>query len=235
METVNSLINAISDGPTSIFVAGQVATVSYIVTAAVGLLICFLGLKLLRVWNALWGVAIGALAGCAVSLALRLDTMVILIVTAVAALVMAVLSGIFVKFGAFWVCLVGMSGMMVSILRPGDWIMTAVCGAVGLIVAIVAMIWFEPALIAVTAIYGGFLVGNAASVIAANGNTIVAVVVAVIVAAFGIAVQFAMKSSEINKKEVRKAKAIKEEISKEAEIEQARTILDLDDEDEDEE
>jgi len=52
----------------------------------------------------------------------------------------------------------------------------------------------------------------------------------------GIVIQFIMKSSEINKKQVRRANAIKKETSKEEEIEMARTMLiDLDDDDDEDE
>ena len=49
-------------------------------------------------------------------------------------------------------------------------------------------------------------------------------------------IQFIMKSSEINKKQVRRANAIKKETSKEEEIEMARTMLiDLDEDEDDDE
>ena len=52
----------------------------------------------------------------------------------------------------------------------------------------------------------------------------------------GIVIQFIMKSSEINKKQVRRANAIKKETSKEEEIEMARTMLiDLDEDEDDDE
>lgn len=234
---MNNLINVIggSDGPTSVFIAGKTATISLIVMAVIALLISFLGLKLIRLWNVIWGLSIGAAIGFAVSGFVRLDTTVVLITTAAAALVMAVLSGIFVKFGAFWVCFFSVFAMMITILNPHNWIMIAVCGGVSLIVAIAAMIWFEPLVIVVTAVFGGFQVGRMIAALAGFESVIITVVISGIVAALGIVVQFAMKSSEINKKEVKRAKAIKEEMSKEAEIEQARNILDLDDEDDDEE
>ena len=50
----------------------------------------------------------------------------------------------------------------------------------------------------------------------------------------GMGIQFTLRAREIGKKEVRHAQAVKEEISKEAEVEQMRALVD-DDEDEEEE
>ena len=232
MESVNWNVLGGLDGPTSVFVAGKAAVAALIVAAVIGLLFCFFGLKLLRVFNVLLGFCAGFVIGFAAAFAFGLETKIVLAAALAAGLVIGALGGFFLKFGAFWVCLVTVSSMMTGILQPQNWILAAVCAGIGLLAAIAAMIWFEPLVIIATAAFGGFTVGNAAAGLAGLENPILIAVISVVVAAIGIAVQFALKSSEINKKEVKRAKAIKEEISKEAEIEQARNILD-DDEDED--
>ena len=166
-----------------------------------------------------------------------LEVVPVLIAAGVAGLVFAILNSVFKKFGAFWVCFLGMAGTVLAITNAGNWIMLAVCGAVGLIFAILAMIWFEPFVIIATALAGGFGAGMMIYDLAGLKNVIFMWIISIGITFIGIVIQFIMKSSEINKKQVRRANAIKKETSKEEEIEMARTMLiDLDgDDDEDEE
>lgn len=92
-----------------------------------------LGLKLIRVWNAVIGFVAGALLGFAVTYLMGLEVVPVLIAAGVAGLVFAILNSVFKKFGAFWVCFLGMAGTVLAITNAGNWIMLAVCGAVGLI------------------------------------------------------------------------------------------------------
>lgn len=236
MEMMDTLINGLMNEPETVLAAGKEAVMAVmIVSAVVSILMCLFGLKLVRVWNVLCGLVIGAGVGVVAAGLLGLDATVILIVTGVAAVVIAVLAGIFKKFGAFLFCLFSIFGIAVSIVNPENWILIAVCGAVGLLAAITAMIWFEPLVIIVTSLSGGLGFGNAVLGITGLNNLYISLVIYLIPVILGLAVQFMMKSREIGKKEVKRANAIKEEISKEAEIEQARAILDLNEDDEDEE
>ena len=196
-----------------------VSAVSIVISVFIGIL----GLKLIRVWNAVIGFVAGALLGFAVTYLIGLEAVPVLIAAGVAGLVFAILNSVFKKFGAFWVCFLGMAGTVLAITNAGNWIMLAVCGAVGLIFAILAMIWFEPFVIIATALAG-------------LKNVIFMWIISIGITFIGIVIQFIMKSSEINKKQVRRANAIKKETSKEEEIEMARTMLiDLDDDDDEDE
>ena len=129
-----------------------------------------------------------------------------------------------------------MAGTVLAITNAGNWIVLAVCGAVGLIFAILAMIWFEPFVIIATALAGGFGAGMMIYDLAGLKNVIFMWIISIGITFIGIVIQFIMKSSEINKKQVRRANAIKKETSKEEEIEMARTMLiDLDDDDDEDE
>ena len=193
-------------------------------------------MKLIRVWNAVIGFVAGALLGFAVTYLMGLEVVPVLIAAGVAGLVFAILNSVFKKFGAFWVCFLGMAGTVLAITNAGNWIMLAVCGAVGLIFAILAMIWFEPFVIIATALAGGFGAGMMIYDLADLKNVIFMWIISIGITFIGIVIQFIMKSSEINKKQVRRANAIKKETSKEEEIEMARTMLiDLDDDDDEDE
>ena len=227
MESIGIVFKDIM-GNSAVFIAGKEAVIVSAVSIVISVFIGILGLKLIRVWNAVLGFAVTYLMG--------LEVVPVLIAAGVAGLVFAILNSVFKKFGAFWVCFLGMAGTVLAITNAGNWIMLAVCGAVGLIFAILAMIWFEPFVIIATALAGGFGAGMMIYDLAGLKNVIFMWIISIVITFIGIVIQFIMKSSEINKKQVRRANAIKKETSKEEEIEMARTMLiDLDDDDDEDE
>ena len=231
MESIGIVLKDIM-GNSAVFIAGKEAVIVSAVSIVISVFIGILGLKLIRVWNAVIGFVAGALLGFAVTYLMGLEAVPVLIAAGVAGLVFAILNSVFKKFGAFWVCFLGMAGTVLAITNAGNWIMLAVCGAVGLIFAILAMIWFEPFVIIATALAGGFGAGMMIYDLAGLKNVIFMWIISIVITFIGIVIQFIMKSSEINKKQVRRANAIKKETSKEEEIEMARTMLiDLDDDD----
>lgn len=230
MEAIHSLLNSFVNNPGMIVFMGTTSMAGRVLTIAAGILVCFLGLKLLRLWNVLWGIMLGAGLGFAVSWIFTTDAKTILIVTCGVALLMAALSGALLKFGAFLLCMAGISGVAFQILNPQNWVMLAICGGIGLLAAITAMIWFRPLVIIITALFGGYTAGGTIAVLTGFDDPVIALVISGLVALLGIAVQFAMESRKINKREVIRVNAIKEETSKETEVEQARNILFLDDE-----
>lgn len=235
MESIGIVLKDIM-GNSAVFIAGKEAVIVSAVSIVISVFIGILGLKLIRVWNAVIGFVAGALLGFAVTYLMGLEAVPVLITAGVAGLVFAILNSVFKKFGAFWVCFLGMAGTVLAITNAGNWIMLAVCGAVGLIFAILAMIWFEPFVIIATALAGGFGAGMMIYDLAGLKNVIFMWIISIGITFIGIVIQFIMKSSEINKKQVRRANAIKKETSKEEEIEMARTMLiDLDDDDDEDE
>ena len=227
MESIGIVLKDIM-GNSAVFIAGKEAVIVSAVSIVISVFIGILGLKLIRVWRALLGFAVTYLMG--------LEVVPVLIAAGVAGLVFAILNSVFKKFGAFWVCFLGMAGTVLAITNAGNWIMLAVCGAVGLIFAILAMIWFEPFVIIATALAGGFGAGMMIYDLAGLKNVIFMWIISIGITFIGIVIQFIMKQSELNKKQVRRANAIKKETSKEEEIEMARTMLiDLDDDDDEDE
>ena len=214
MESIGIVLKDIM-GNSAVFIAGKEAVIVSAVSIVISVFIGILGLKLIRVWNAVIGFVAGALLGFAVTYLMGLEVVPVLIAAGVAGLVFAILNSVFKKFGAFWVCFLGMAGTVLAITNAGNWIMLAVCGAVGLIFAILAMIWFEPFVIIATALAGGFGAGMMIYDLAGLKNVIFMWIISIGITFIGIVIQFIMKSSEINKKQVRKANAIKKETSKE--------------------
>ena len=88
-----------------------------------------------------------------------------------------------------------MAGTVLAITNAGNWIMLAVCGAeVGLIFAILAMIWFEPFVIIATALAGGFGAGMMIYDLAGLKNAIFMWIISIGITFIGIVIQFIMKS-----------------------------------------
>ena len=111
--------------------------------------------------------------------------------------------------------------------------MIAVCGVLGLILAIVTMKMFDPLVIIITSIYGGYMAGNAAVSMFGLSDYLAAVIgVPVVLIAICVAVQFIMRSRQVGRKQVKKAGEHREKESREAEVEQARMLLDDDNMDE---
>ncbi|MFQ9345138.1 MAG: hypothetical protein ACLR2O_05455 [Coprococcus sp.] len=174
------------------------------------------------------------IAWFAVTYLMGLEAVPVLIAAGVAGLVFAILNSVFKKFGAFWVCFLGMAGTVLAITNAGNWIMLAVCGAVGLIFAILAMIWFEPFVIIATALAGGFGAGMMIYDLAGLKNVIFMWIISIVITFIGIVIQFIMKSSEINRSRFEEQMRSRKKHQRE-EIEMARTMLiDLDDDDDDE-
>lgn len=199
----------------------------------VGILICLFGLKLVRVWSTLAGIAIGAVLGQTVAYLLHQDSMVVMVATIVAGLILGVLDGVFKNFGIFVLCLAGGCGVAAALIMPSDLLMVAVCAAIGLVAAILAMLLKGPIVIVVTGLMGAVAIAGSVLPLLGIKEGILWYVVPGVAAVIGIVVQFLMKSGEIKRKEIRHAQNVKKESSMESELEQLRSILDEDDEDQD--
>lgn len=243
MEMMSILIKSLmegTDGPAAVFITGNLSAVirgAAIASAVVSLLMCLFGLKLIRVWNVLFGLLVGGAAGYAAGYFLGQELKITLIIAGVCALAIGVLGGIFKKFGAFWVCFISIFTVAAGVvnLYPQDLVWMAVCAVLGLLAAVAAMIWMEPLVIISTAFIGGFGVGNAAILLLDLNNLYVSWAIYAVLVIAGMALQFMMKSREIGRKQAAYSNEVKGEISMEAEIEQARTLFDTDDEEEEEE
>jgi len=204
-----------------------------IVLLALGLLLCFLGVKLVKLWSAVEGFVIGAAVGLAVSVVLGLTGTAVLLVILFAGLLMLALCLIFKRLGMFWVCLsAGISvGLVVMYI---DGMIGLLAGlAVGVIAAILGAVLQEPVVIIMTAIQGGIVSGAAAAGLIGSDNIWVIVGVSALCAVIGMIVQFMLKSREVGKCETVRAKNIREEESMESEVEAARNILADEEEDDD--
>ncbi|MGF0032038.1 hypothetical protein ACQRBN_03590 [Bariatricus sp. SGI.154] len=229
---LQGLLEGTSEGDVSYFLAWatQMLMIMLAVTAVVGLIICFFGLKLSRILAAITGLVIGAVIGVGIAVGFGLKDMTILIAIAACAVICAVLFGLLRRLGIFFLVFVEVAGIFVSLAVPNALILGIVGVVVAIVMAILSVIFTEPIVILVTGISGGLAVGNAAvALLGMSDPAWIGYVIGAVVALIGIWIQFMMHSRKIGKKEKVYSEQVKEKVSVESEVEKARRILEDDD------
>lgn len=195
----------------------------------IGLIICFFGLKLIRILAALAGAVAGAMLGLAAGAAAGLENAALLIAVAGAAAVVACLSAVLYRVGVFvWMLTLGTGAALMTFTSESP-LTALVCVGVGLILAIVTTIFLDPIIIIISAIVGGFSAGiSIAEMAGFDGNILMTVLGSLLLAALGLVIQFMMKSREVGKKERLYSESFREKESMETEVERARMLLDDD-------
>ena len=205
-----------------------------IVTGIVGLLICFFGLKLIRLQAARVGFLMGALIGIGVAWTAGISGLTFAIVVFACGAVLAALSFFLYKFGVFCVVFCVCLGMGVQIADPQSTLPLVIVLVIALILAIVAVIFVEPAIIICTGISGGVTAGISAAAAMGLEGIWPGYAIGAVAAILGMVVQFMMHSRKVGKKEKVYAEQVKEADSVESEVEKARMVLDDPEEPEDE-
>lgn len=204
-------------------------------SVVIGLLICFFGLKLVKVLGALVGFLLGAGIGAAAGLMFGLSGPAFAGVVLGAGIVCGVISWFLYKLGVFLLIFAETMGIVLGI-GGADSIPVLIAAIVGgLILAILAIRFIEPIVIVITGISGGLAAGNsAAQLMGLTAGMWSGLVLGIVAAVIGIGVQFMMHSRKIGKKERVYSKKVKEQDSMESEVEKARRLLDDDELDDDE-
>lgn len=190
-----------------------------------GILFCFLGLKMIRIWAALFGFAIGAVAGALACSFFQVNETASFIIVIVAGVVVGALSAWFYLAGILLVGWILGISVSASFLQPQDWILGLVCVGIGLIAGLIALKFAEPVTMTITALYGGVLAGRAGYELLPIKNQIIYIVLTVVLVVLGIVVQFLLESKKRKKQHLRKAKEIKSIHSAENDVEKARAMM----------
>lgn len=203
-----------------------------IAMAVVGLLICFFGLKLIKIQIALVGFLIGALAGVAVSRVLDISGITFAIVVFACAALLAALSFFLYRFGVF--CLVFCTGLGIGIqlIDLRESVQLLIVLGISLLISIIAVIFVEPMIIICTSISGGITAGTSIGTALGLEASWLGCAVGAVLLAAGMAVQFMLHSRKVGRKEKVYSKQVKEKDSVESEVEKARMILDDSEEEE---
>jgi len=227
-----------ADGPTSVFIAFKWNPVAFAAALAAGLLICFFGLKLVKVLITLNGLVAGFGVGILVSNAVGTDKIISAIIVFACAVILAALSFFLYRLGIFFMVFVGSVGVLATVTGSvgigtaftfstiGIIVELAVCAVIG----ILAAIFVGPVIIVMTAISGGLTAGlSITGLVKIGGPGWIGYIIGAVLAAFGIAVQFAMYLKKTGVKKRAHTDEVKEKSSMESELEKARTVLDDED------
>lgn len=166
-----------------------------------GILWCFFGLKLVRIWSAVTGLTVGLVAGLwdAEIFGLEASTgwFLGIILGGLLAFVAVnlYLAGVFLTA---W-CVGGI--LAVAFLHPADWIKALVCVGIGLLIALTALRFAEITTIILTGALGGAGVASGIAALIPSAGRPARIVIAVLLAVAGIAVQSVMEYRK-RKKEV---------------------------------
>lgn len=200
--------------------------IASVVSIVIGLLWCFFGLKLIRVWAAILGFGIGFGIGTGVGVYFSLDSKMILICGVVVGILLAILGAVFYHVGVFLLAWITGSSLAMLLLRPQDWKIALACLGIGLVLALFTIRFAELIIIILTGINGAAGAGTGIISFLPVDNQIIRIAVIAVLAVLGIAVQIFMESRKQKKKTLEKARKIREQNSTANEVERARAMID---------
>lgn len=236
LEMTNGQIDSLlsMNGQLETFLAwtSQMVFIVRIVAVVIGLIVCFLGLKLIRVLSAIAGLAVGAGIGTAVVFGFQFSGTMIPVTILVCAVMVAVFAAAVRKLGVFLVVFLYTAGIVMSLRIPQIIILLAVCGGAALLMSVLSLIWTDPIVVIITGISGALSAGiSAAALLFAGGNIWLGYGVGAVLALIGIWTQFMVQSRKIGKKEKVYARQMRDQVSRESEVEKARRILEEEEDD----
>lgn len=236
LEMTNGQIDSLlsMNGQLETFLAwtSQMVFIVRIVAVVIGLIVCFLGLKLIRVLSAIAGLAVGAGIGTAVVFGFQFSGTMIPVTILVCAVMVAVFAAAVRKLGVFLVVFLYTAGIVMSLRIPQIIILLAVCGGAALLMSVLSLIWTDPIVVIITGISGALSAGiSAAALLFVGGNIWLGYGVGAVLALIGIWTQFMVQSRKIGKKEKVYARQMRDQVSRESEVEKARRILEEEEDD----
>lgn len=196
------------------------------VIAAVGVLLCLFGLKIVRVWAVLTGLFLGLAGGVAAAHYLGAEENIILIAGAAAGIILAFLGGFFYRFGIFITVLASAGGIYFEIVQPADYIPAAAGIAAALVIAVLAVKFVNVLTIFATSLWGGMIAGTSVYQFIPVRGKWLSILLCAFFAIAGIMVQLLFESVKRKRRNLKKAAEIRETQSTENEIEKARAFID---------
>ncbi len=158
-----------------------------------GLLWCFFGLKLVRIWSAVMGMTAGLAVGIWDARIFDLDPTIGLVLGIILGILLALIAVKFYQAGVFLAAWFLGSILAAVILRPADWIYILICIGIGLVIALVALRFAELTTIILTAAWGAFSAAAGIGTILPSFGQPVRIIVTTVLASAGIAVQIVLE------------------------------------------
>ena len=150
----------------------QIGKSFLIVVAVLGLLNCFLGYKLLRLWVTVVGLAVGGIGGLLAGYRfLHAAPIVSVIIAGVAALILAGVAFYIYKAGIFLLCAgVGLA-ICIYVIHPRSSVVFFICLLVSVGIGALGVVFVKPIVIVTTSIQGGLAAGAAIVPLLQLGDT----------------------------------------------------------------
>ena len=227
MDNISMQLIGGADGPTSVFLAGILNTQILIAIVVIGLLLCILGLKLMRILSALVGFVLGVGIGAAISMIAGVTGTAALALIIGPGIVFAVLAGVLRKAGVFISVFFYVFTTLSSVIPSASLVVIIIELVVGIVAAVFAVKYMEPAVVIASSLAGGMLAGPAIlELIGFADKAWLGNVIGFGLAIIGMLIQGVMQSRKVGKNEKIYAKKVKETDSMESEVEKARMLLD---------
>ncbi len=219
---MNAGLNTLSERSQNL---SQYDMITLAVITVIGLLFCFFGLKMVRIWAALFGFTVGFSGGAYLADYFNVSDNISLIIGIVAGCVLAVLGAKFYLAGVFLVSWVmGVIGSA-YFLRPADWAYALVCVGIGLVIALLTLKLAEPVTMVITALLGGAAAGQAIYGFLPVEIEIIQITVITVLVILGVVTQFLMESKRRKRLHLKRAEEIRKEHSAANEVDKARAVL----------
>lgn len=199
--------------------------ISVVVLALLGVLWCFFGLKLVRVWAGIFGLLLGVGLGAGVASQFELERIVVGIIGIAVGVILACLGAILYRVGIFVVAFAAGSSLIYMLVRPSDMLLVLACLGGGLVIALLTAIHAELIIMIVTGVYGAAVLGTLVSHSIPVDGVWVQVTAIAVFAILGIWVQVLLESGKRKKQNLKKAEEIREQHSTENEVEKARALI----------
>lgn len=196
-----------------------------IASIVIALLLCFFGLKLVRILAALLGAFTGAAIGAGAAFVLGFEQTYILIASLVVGIILAVICAALYHVGVFLI--VWAAGISVSstFLSPLGLTGVLISAGIGLVCALFTLKFAEPVTMVLTGMEGAVRAGTGIVFFLPVQELWVRIAVTAGLAVLGIMVQFLMESGKRKRQNLKKAKEIRERNSTENEVERARAMI----------
>lgn len=199
--------------------------ISTIILVLIGILWCFFGLKLVRFWSVLLGFAIGFGIGASAAAVFDMEGTVVLAIGIAAGVILAILGAVLYRVGVFVVVWVAGSSFAYTVIYPNNLNMTLVCLGIGLVAAVLAVVFVEPVTMVGTGLCGAVILGTIVDLFVSFDGAWVQVTAITVFAIFGIWVQFLLESRKRKRQSLEKAEEIRKQHSTENEVEKARAMM----------
>lgn len=196
----------IADGAAKVL--QTITTGALLIGLILALLGCFFGYKMLKFWISLAGFIIGAAAGYAITYQMTSNSTYALIGTLAGAILVSFLSYKIYLVGVFLLAGLGAYFVSASYLPLEGIPLTAAAVVIGLVVAILAVIYMRPAIIVITGLQNGILAAGALAELMPLSNQSMTIPLGVGLGMIGAAFQFMTTRS---KKEKRRRRILNEQ------------------------